>query len=105
KRDYLLDDANGNGAINPSRVLDDRPERERAGLQASDDGAVEVAGDGLEFRAAETASLENILSPDRYSALQTTASAALSEVHHDRTMVLGRSGRSGRRFSGPLKEV
>src|SRR5262249_38822518 len=99
ERDHLLDDANGDGPIHASRVLDDRPECERAGLQTIEDGAFDIAGNEGRGGAAEHAPVENVLSAGRYEVVSSKAAAALTEVHDHRAMVLGWGSRGGRRIS------
>src|SRR5262249_11082031 len=105
ERNYLLDDADGNGPIDPSRVLDDWAERERSGLQAAKDGAFKIAGYGSGGRAAEHARVENILSTGRYETVSAEAATALAKGHYDRSMVLGRGGGSGWRISRPVEKI
>src|ERR1043166_3555766 len=105
ERDHLLDDANGNGAIDPSRILDDRIERQRPQLQIVEDGADEFPGNEVRVRPAKLASMENFLSVGRYQALSTKTAAWIAKVHDHRPMVLERSRRSGRTISRSLEEV
>ncbi len=88
------------------RVLDDRIERQRSGLQTLESCSGPRVGRTFIIAADTAAStLENILSTGGYQTLPTAAASSLAEVHHDRTMVLERGGRSRRPVSRSVEEV
>src|SRR5256885_17187604 len=73
KRNHLLDDANGDGTINPPGGLDDWPECKQSGLQIIDDGADQIAGRAGRNRASGHGKLENLLSTGRHQVEWTEA--------------------------------
>src|SRR5437660_630730 len=86
--------------------MDARPARQRSGLQTFENCSGARVG-RIFIIAADTAAstLENILSTGGYQTLPAAAASSLAEVDHDRSVVLGWGGGSGRNLPRPFKEI